>query len=57
MYAAARYASLWHTDDPERMKMNRITFAIYAMNIDGDIFYYPLLSQQFKEQYDGIVKF
>ena len=57
MPGAARYASLWVSQDKASQQMTNYVFAFYAMNISYEILQTPRLSNELFSQYDGVANF
>ena len=57
MPGAARYASLWVSQDKESQQMMNYVFAFYAMNISYEILQTPRLSNELFSQYAAVANF
>ena len=57
MSGAARYASLWVSQDKASQQMTNTVFAFYAMSISYEIVKNPRLSNELFSQYDGVANF
>ena len=57
MPGAARYASLWVSQDKTFQQMKNYVFAFYAMNISYEILKTPRLSNELFSQYAGVANF
>ena len=57
MPSAARYASLWVSQDKASQQMTNYVFAFYTMRISYEILKTLWLSNELFSQYDGVVNF
>ena len=57
MPGAARYASLWVSQDKTHQQMTKYVFSFYMMSISYEIINTPWLSHELFSQYDGAVNF
>ena len=57
MPGAARYTSLWVSQDKAHQHMTNYVFSFYIMNVQYEIAKTPSLSNELFSQYDGAVNF
>ena len=57
MPGAARYASLWVSQDKSLQQMTNYVFSFYSMGISYEILKTPRLSNELFSQYDGVANF
>ena len=57
MSGAARYASLWVSQDKASQQLTNTVFSFYAMSISYEIVKTPRLSNELFSQYDGVANF
>ena len=57
MPGAARYASLWVSQDKSLQQMTNYVFTFYTLNISYEILKTPSLSNELFSQYAGVSKF
>ena len=57
MPGAARYTSLWVSQDKASQQMMNYVFSFYMMSISYEIVKTPRLSNELFSQYDGVANF
>ena len=57
MLGAARYASLWFSDDKKIQQATNLLFTFYSISITYKILKTPRLSNELFKQYDLVAKF